>query len=179
MRTKAGLDSARRVSNEGRRDARRVSIDKRRYVICIDKRRFEIRVSIRFEIPCVAQITKLHDALHLFDQMLKRKPPPSILEFNRQISVIVRMGHYSTALSLFKKVNLMGISSDVYAININCHEFIFCINLLEEPHVRVEDKREDVPLRREEKKEVEMATMKLRRDERNKLSDDMIEALTS
>ncbi|KAJ0705352.1 putative tetratricopeptide-like helical domain superfamily [Helianthus annuus] len=71
----------------------------------------------------VAKITKLNDALQLFDQMLQRKPQPSILELTQQISVIVRMGHYSTALSLFKRINLMGISSDVYAMNIsiNCH----------------------------------------------------------
>ncbi|CAI9273866.1 unnamed protein product [Lactuca saligna] len=71
----------------------------------------------------VAQITKLNDALHLFDQMLHRQPRPSIFEFTKLITVIAKMEHYSTAVSLFKQINLMGIPSDLFAINIsiNCH----------------------------------------------------------
>lgn len=71
----------------------------------------------------IPQIAKLNDALQLFDQMLQRQPQPSIVEFTRLITVIVKMEHYSTALSLFKKLYLLGISSDLYAmsISINCY----------------------------------------------------------
>ncbi|KAJ0657532.1 putative tetratricopeptide-like helical domain superfamily [Helianthus annuus] len=67
--------------------------------------------------------TKVNDTLQLFDEMLQRQPPPSIIKFTQLISVIVKEKQYSTALSLFKKVNLMGIPSDLYAmtISINCH----------------------------------------------------------
>uniref|UniRef100_A0A251UEP8 Putative pentatricopeptide repeat protein n=1 Tax=Helianthus annuus TaxID=4232 RepID=A0A251UEP8_HELAN len=39
------------------------------------------------------------------------------------MTLIVKMKQYSTALSLFKRVNMMGIPTDLYAINIsiNCH----------------------------------------------------------
>ncbi|KAI3808961.1 hypothetical protein L1987_24924 [Smallanthus sonchifolius] len=68
-------------------------------------------------------VAKLNEALQLFDEMLQRQPPPSIIQFNQLITVIVNMKQYSTALSLYKQINLMGIPTDHYAMNIsiNCH----------------------------------------------------------
>ncbi|GKD35303.1 zinc finger CCCH domain-containing protein 13-like protein isoform X1 [Tanacetum coccineum] len=65
----------------------------------------------------------LDDALRLFDDMLHRKPLPSVVELNRQITVIIKMKHYSTALSLFKQLNVMGIPRNLYTItsSINCY----------------------------------------------------------
>ncbi|KAJ0906266.1 putative tetratricopeptide-like helical domain superfamily [Helianthus annuus] len=67
--------------------------------------------------------TKVNDALQLFDEMLQRQRPPSIIQINQLMTLIVKMKQYSTALSLFKRVNMMGIPTDLYAINIsiNCH----------------------------------------------------------
>ncbi|KAJ0558652.1 putative tetratricopeptide-like helical domain superfamily [Helianthus annuus] len=76
-----------------------------------------------FNLKHTAGSTKVDDALQMFDEMLQRQPPPSIFQFTKLINGIVKMKQYSTALSLFKKVNLMGIPTDLYAINIsiNCH----------------------------------------------------------
>ncbi|MFS7958375.1 putative tetratricopeptide-like helical domain superfamily [Helianthus anomalus] len=67
--------------------------------------------------------TKVDDALQLFDEMLQRQPPPNIIQFNQLITLVVKMKHYSTALSLFKQMRLMGVPSDLYTmtISINCH----------------------------------------------------------
>ncbi|KAJ0909558.1 putative tetratricopeptide-like helical domain superfamily [Helianthus annuus] len=67
--------------------------------------------------------TKLDDALQLFDEMLQRQPPPNIIQLNQLITLIVKMMQYSTALSLYKQTKLMGIPTDLYAMNIsiNCH----------------------------------------------------------
>ncbi|KAI3704979.1 hypothetical protein L1987_75209 [Smallanthus sonchifolius] len=67
--------------------------------------------------------TKVDDALQMFDEMLQRQPPPSIFQFTKLITAIVNMKHYSTALILFKKIKLMGMPPDLYAMNISikCH----------------------------------------------------------
>ncbi|GJU12448.1 putative tetratricopeptide-like helical domain superfamily protein, partial [Tanacetum coccineum] len=69
------------------------------------------------------KVTKLDDALQLFDEMLHKKPPPSVIEFTKLINNIVKIKHYSTALSLLKQINFIGIPCDIYAINIsiNCY----------------------------------------------------------
>ncbi|KAJ0729910.1 putative tetratricopeptide-like helical domain superfamily [Helianthus annuus] len=66
---------------------------------------------------------KIDDALQLFDEMLQRQPPPSIVQFNKLMTLIVKMKHYSTALSLFKQMRLMGVpvSIPTMSISINCH----------------------------------------------------------
>ncbi|KAM0069093.1 putative tetratricopeptide-like helical domain superfamily [Helianthus debilis subsp. tardiflorus] len=63
--------------------------------------------------------TKVNDALQLFDEMLQRQPPPNIIQLNMLITVIVKMKQYSTALSLYKQIKLMGIPTDLYAMNIS------------------------------------------------------------
>ncbi|KAJ0729879.1 putative tetratricopeptide-like helical domain superfamily [Helianthus annuus] len=87
--------------------------------------RFHLRFysTSHFNLKQTPGSTKVDDALQVFDEMLQRQPPPSIVQFNKLITLIVKMKHYSTALSLFKKVNLMGIPSNLYAmtISINCH----------------------------------------------------------
>ncbi|GJR84224.1 putative tetratricopeptide-like helical domain-containing protein, partial [Tanacetum coccineum] len=76
------------------------------------------------------KFTKLSDALKLFDEMLHRKPPPCIIEFNKLITPIVKMKHYSTALSLLKQINSIGIPRDIYTLNIsiNCYSRLKQVN---------------------------------------------------
>nr|GEX72649.1 hypothetical protein [Tanacetum cinerariifolium] len=55
----------------------------------------------------VPKFTKLSDAFKVFDEMLHKKRPPSVIEFNKLIHNIVKMKHYTTALSLYKKISLV------------------------------------------------------------------------
>ncbi|GJT69543.1 putative tetratricopeptide-like helical domain-containing protein [Tanacetum coccineum] len=73
---------------------------------------------------------KLDDALQLFDEMLHRNPPPCIIEFNKLITPIVKMKHYTTSLNLYKKISLVGIPQDLYAMNIsiNCYSRLKQVN---------------------------------------------------
>ncbi|KAL4573934.1 hypothetical protein LXL04_020755 [Taraxacum kok-saghyz] len=53
----------------------------------------------------VAHITKPGDTLRVFDQMLHMKPRISVYKIAKYITAIIKMEHYSTALSLFKQIN--------------------------------------------------------------------------
>nr|XP_043615013.1 putative pentatricopeptide repeat-containing protein At1g12700, mitochondrial [Erigeron canadensis] len=46
-----------------------------------------------------------------------------LVEFNKLVTAIVKMKHYSTALSLFRQIYLMEIQPDIYTFNIsiNCY----------------------------------------------------------
>lgn len=59
------------------------------------------------------EITNLDDTPQLFDEMLRRKPQPSIHKFNQLIMSIVKNKQYSTALSLYKRINSMGIRTNI------------------------------------------------------------------
>ncbi|KAK9024545.1 hypothetical protein V6N11_004703 [Hibiscus sabdariffa] len=62
------------------------------------------------------------DALNLFDKMIGMYPKPSIVEFNKLLAAIVRMKHYAIVVSLCTRMELLGVSLDVYSFNIliNC-----------------------------------------------------------
>ncbi|KAI3704976.1 hypothetical protein L1987_75206 [Smallanthus sonchifolius] len=70
-----------------------------------------------------SKVTKVDDALQVFDEMLQRQPPPSIFQFTKLITLIVNMKQYSTALILIKQMRLIGIPASIYTMNIsiNCH----------------------------------------------------------
>ncbi len=64
----------------------------------------------------------LDDALPLFDTMLHMRPLPSIVDFTQLLGAIVRMKHYSEVITLIRQMESVGISLNVYTLNvlINC-----------------------------------------------------------
>ena len=69
----------------------------------------------------------LDHALNLFDTMLHMRPLPSIDDFNHMLGAIARMKHYSVVVTLIKQMGSLGVSPDVYTVNvlINC---FCCLN---------------------------------------------------
>ncbi|KAL4575445.1 hypothetical protein LXL04_022289 [Taraxacum kok-saghyz] len=68
----------------------------------------------------------LGDALLVFDEMLQRRPLPSVENFNKLLSSLVKSKHYTTALSMVRRLGLLGfnplVKPDIYSfhIAINC-----------------------------------------------------------
>ncbi|KAJ9556749.1 hypothetical protein OSB04_011363 [Centaurea solstitialis] len=65
-------------------------------------------------------ITKLDDALQLFDQMTQTQPLlPSVVKFNQLLlTVVAKMKHYSCSIHLFKQMASIGAPIDVWTTNI-------------------------------------------------------------
>nr|XP_017224897.1 PREDICTED: pentatricopeptide repeat-containing protein At4g26800-like [Daucus carota subsp. sativus] len=65
---------------------------------------------------------KLDDALQVFDKMLLMKPLPTVIDFNQLLAALVKMKHYSVAVSLFRKMRVESIAVDIFTFNtlINC-----------------------------------------------------------
>ncbi|CAL5416392.1 unnamed protein product [Camellia sinensis] len=65
---------------------------------------------------------KLDDALTLFHRMVRMQPLPSVIDFTQLLSGIAKMKQYSTVISLFQKMCLLGISTNEYTLTIviNC-----------------------------------------------------------
>ncbi|KAL7609809.1 hypothetical protein Lser_V15G13669 [Lactuca serriola] len=59
-------------------------------------------------------ITKLDDALKLFDEMTQRQPLPSVVQFNQLLQAVTKMKHYSCSIDLFKQMNVLRVHVDVY-----------------------------------------------------------------
>ncbi|KAG9136855.1 hypothetical protein Leryth_004590 [Lithospermum erythrorhizon] len=68
-------------------------------------------------------IKTLHDALNLFDEMLKFEPKPFARLNNKLLNILVKMGHYSHVILLFKKLTLSGGRVNEYTMGtvINCY----------------------------------------------------------
>ncbi|KAJ9556687.1 hypothetical protein OSB04_011301 [Centaurea solstitialis] len=64
------------------------------------------------------KITKLDDALQLFDQMSQRKPLPSVVKFNQLLQAVTKMQHYSCSIHLFKQMVAIGAPVNLYTFNI-------------------------------------------------------------
>jgi pentatricopeptide repeat protein len=66
--------------------------------------------------------SNINDALSAFNHMLHLQPQPSIVQFSKLLSAVVRMRYYETVLFLSKQMELAGISHNVYTFNIliNC-----------------------------------------------------------
>nr|GLL49838.1 putative pentatricopeptide repeat-containing protein At1g12700, mitochondrial [Ipomoea trifida] len=60
----------------------------------------------------------LDDALKLFRQMAHNRPLPSVIQFNKLLSRILKLKHYSVVVSLFQEMRIKGIPISVYTINI-------------------------------------------------------------
>ncbi|KAJ9556705.1 hypothetical protein OSB04_011319 [Centaurea solstitialis] len=69
--------------------------------------------------PCrFEKITKLDDALQLFDQMTQTQPLPSVVKFNHLLQALSKMKHYSCVIDLFKQMTTIHAPVDVYTTNI-------------------------------------------------------------
>ncbi|KAJ9557037.1 hypothetical protein OSB04_011651 [Centaurea solstitialis] len=78
------------------------------------------RHSWRFHCPrsVFDKITKLDDALQLFDQMTQTQPLPSVVKFNQLLTAVAKMKHYSCSIHLFKQMTPIGAPIDVWTTNI-------------------------------------------------------------
>ncbi|XP_063940582.1 pentatricopeptide repeat-containing protein At1g63130, mitochondrial-like [Daucus carota subsp. sativus] len=65
---------------------------------------------------------KLDDALQVFDKMLLTKPLLPVINFNQLLAALVKMKHYSVAVSLFRDMHVNSIPVNIFTITtiINC-----------------------------------------------------------
>jgi len=70
----------------------------------------------------VLQDLKLDDAIGLFGDMVKSRPLPSIVEFNKLLSAVAKMKKFDLVISLGEQMQNLGISHNLYTYNIfiNC-----------------------------------------------------------
>ncbi|KAL0456643.1 UNVERIFIED_CONTAM: putative pentatricopeptide repeat-containing protein, mitochondrial [Sesamum latifolium] len=70
-----------------------------------------------------SSINDLEDAICLFDDMVKMRPLPYVVQFTKLLTVVVKMKHYSVALSLFDKMRRLGapVNEITMSIAINCY----------------------------------------------------------
>ncbi|KAJ9556754.1 hypothetical protein OSB04_011368 [Centaurea solstitialis] len=64
------------------------------------------------------KITKVDDALQLFDKMTQRQPLPSVAKFNHLLAAVTKTKHYSCSIHLFKQMAAIGVPVDVYTTTI-------------------------------------------------------------
>ncbi|KAM7462435.1 hypothetical protein LguiA_030556 [Lonicera macranthoides] len=80
--------------------------------------------------PPKSASNNLQDSLVSFNRLLKSRSTHSIIEINRVLGSIVKMGHYHNVLSLIKQLQLHGVPVDYYTINIgiNCYSHLNRVN---------------------------------------------------
>ena len=68
------------------------------------------------------KITNVEDALNVFDEMLQRRPLPSVVPFNQILTQLANLKHYSAVISLNNQMVVSGIRPNVYTLSIiiNC-----------------------------------------------------------
>ncbi|MFS7926441.1 putative tetratricopeptide-like helical domain superfamily [Helianthus anomalus] len=64
------------------------------------------------------KVTSLDHAFNLFDEMILRKPLPSVVKFNQLLNVVTKMNHFSSCLHLFKQMCVIGVPLSKYSMNI-------------------------------------------------------------
>ncbi|KAL0413909.1 UNVERIFIED_CONTAM: putative pentatricopeptide repeat-containing protein, mitochondrial [Sesamum radiatum] len=74
----------------------------------------------RIDFSCIHEVD---DAVFLFREMLGMRPQPSVVHFNKLLSVVVKMKRYSIALNVFDKMRQLGIPVNQWTMNmvINCY----------------------------------------------------------
>ncbi|XP_019056241.1 PREDICTED: pentatricopeptide repeat-containing protein At1g12300, mitochondrial-like [Tarenaya hassleriana] len=79
-------------------------------------------MSYRDRLRCGVHDCHAEYAVDLFDQMVQSRPVPSIVDFTKLLSAIMKMKRYDVVISLCKKMELLGVSHDIYSLNvlINC-----------------------------------------------------------
>ncbi|PWA58977.1 tetratricopeptide-like helical domain-containing protein [Artemisia annua] len=76
------------------------------------------------------KVTNLNDALNVFDKMTLKTPLPSVEKFNKLLSVVNNMKHFSTSVEIFKRMCSLGVPVDYDTMNIvvkSCCEMC-CMN---------------------------------------------------
>ncbi|KAL0367469.1 UNVERIFIED_CONTAM: Pentatricopeptide repeat-containing protein, mitochondrial [Sesamum radiatum] len=70
-----------------------------------------------------SSINDVDDAVCLFRDMVRMRLQPSVFQFNKLLTVVVKMKQYSVALSLFDKMRQLGAPVDeiTMSIAINCY----------------------------------------------------------
>ncbi|KAL0414046.1 UNVERIFIED_CONTAM: putative pentatricopeptide repeat-containing protein, mitochondrial [Sesamum radiatum] len=70
-----------------------------------------------------SSINDVDDAVCLFRDMVRMRPKPSVVQFNKLLTVVVKMEHYTVALYLFDKMRQLGVPVDYITMNIaiNCY----------------------------------------------------------
>nr|GLL46447.1 putative pentatricopeptide repeat-containing protein At1g12700, mitochondrial isoform X1 [Ipomoea trifida] len=63
-------------------------------------------------------VSKLDEALALYDQMVRMQPRPSIIEFTQLLNAVVKMKCYLDAVSLFNNMRVLDIQTDEYILNV-------------------------------------------------------------
>ncbi|KAL3533592.1 hypothetical protein ACH5RR_007113 [Cinchona calisaya] len=61
------------------------------------------------KVPYGLLINNLDDAVDLYNNMVKMRPLPNIIHFNQLLVRVVRMKHYSSAITLFRDMSVVGI----------------------------------------------------------------------
>ncbi|KAJ0716912.1 putative tetratricopeptide-like helical domain superfamily [Helianthus annuus] len=64
------------------------------------------------------KVTSLDHAFNLFDEMIQRRPLPSVVKFNQLLNSVAKMKHFSSSLHLFKQMCLIGVPVNEYSISI-------------------------------------------------------------
>ncbi|KAI3829030.1 hypothetical protein L1987_03144 [Smallanthus sonchifolius] len=64
------------------------------------------------------KVTNLDDALNMFDEMIQRRPLPSVVQFNQLLNAVTKMKHFSCCLHLFKQMCVTGVPVDEYSMSI-------------------------------------------------------------
>lgn len=70
----------------------------------------------------IKSVTTVEAATNLFHKMVSMEPFPSLKDFTFLFSIIVKMKHYTSAISLIKHMHSLGIRPHIYTLNIviNC-----------------------------------------------------------
>ncbi|GFQ07969.1 pentatricopeptide repeat-containing protein at1g62680 mitochondrial, partial [Phtheirospermum japonicum] len=71
----------------------------------------------------LGNIKGLNDALHLYENMSRMRPLPSVIQFTQLLSRVVNLKEYSAAIYLFKDICNLGVPVNEYTMNvaINCY----------------------------------------------------------
>ncbi|KAL0349870.1 UNVERIFIED_CONTAM: putative pentatricopeptide repeat-containing protein, mitochondrial [Sesamum radiatum] len=70
-----------------------------------------------------SSINDVDDAVCLFHDMVRMQPQPYVFQFNKLLTVVVKMKHYSVALYLFDKMRQLGapVNEITMSIAVNCY----------------------------------------------------------
>ncbi|CAN6856069.1 unnamed protein product, partial [Brassica oleracea] len=72
------------------------------------------------------EIKGLDDAIDLFKDMVRSRPLPSAIDFNKLTGVVVGMERPDVVISLYQKMERKQIRRDIYSMNILIKCFCSC-----------------------------------------------------
>ncbi|QBJ07472.1 hypothetical protein EYS10_02585 (plasmid) [Rahnella aquatilis] len=75
------------------------------------------------------EIKGLEDAIDLFSDMLRSRPLPSVIDFNKLMGAVVRMERPDLVISLYQKMERKQIRCDIYSFTILIKCFCSCSKL--------------------------------------------------